>query len=117
MARRPVEIVLSAEERRELERRASCYTLAHKVVQRAKLVLYAADGLSNAEIAARLDSNPEVIGRWRSRFAHERMAGLEDRARTGRPRRFSPAAGRPGQGDRVRAAARSGRAAIALLAR
>src|SRR5215211_7364156 len=90
MARRPAEIVLSAEERSELERRAACYTLPHKVVQRAKLVLYAADGLSNVEIAARLDSVPEVVGRWRSRFATERMAGLEDRARSGRPRRFPP---------------------------
>jgi hypothetical protein len=117
MARRPAEVVLSAEERAELERRVACYTLPHKVVQRAKLVLYAADGLSNVEIAARLDSVPEVIGRWRSRFASERLPGLEDRARSGRPRRFSPAAGGAGQGDRVRAAARSGRPAVALLAR
>jgi DNA-directed RNA polymerase specialized sigma24 family protein len=117
MARRPAEIVLSAEERVELERRAACYTLAHKVVQRAKLVLYAADGLSNVEIAARLDSAPEVVGRWRSRFARERMAGLEDRARSGRPRRFSPAAGGAGQGGRVRVAARGGRPAVALLPR
>ncbi len=117
MARAASEIVLSAEERAELEHRAACYTLAHKVVQRAKLVLYAADGLSNVEIAARLDSAPEVVGRWRSRFAGERLDGLEDRARSGRPRRFSPAAGRPGQGDRVRTAARGGRAAVALLAR
>src|SRR5688572_12170934 len=117
MARRPAEILLSAEERVELERRAGCYTLPHKVVQRAKLVLYAADGLSNVEIAARLDSVPEVVGRWRSRFARERLDGLEDRARSGRPRRFSPAAGGAGQGDRVRAATRSGRPAVALLAR
>src|SRR5215216_3657320 len=117
MARRPAEVVLSAEERVELERRAACYTLPHKVVQRAKLVLYAADGLSNVEIAARLDSVPEVVGRWRSRFASERMAGLEDRARSGLPRRFSLAAGSPSEGDRVRAAARSGRPAVALLTR
>src|SRR3954452_8312170 len=116
MAPRPAEIVLSAEERVELERRAACYTLPHKVVQRAKLVLYAADGLSNGEIARRLDSVPEVVGRWRSRFARERMAGVEDRARSGRPRRFSPAAGRAARGGRVRAAARGGRPALALLA-
>jgi hypothetical protein len=64
MARRPAEIILSAEERRELERRAACYTLPHTVVQRAKLVLYAAEGQSNVEIAGRLDANPDVIGRW-----------------------------------------------------
>lgn len=52
MSRLPVEILLSAEERAELEQRAVCYTLPHKVVQRAKLVLYAAGGLSNVEIAA-----------------------------------------------------------------
>src|SRR5688500_355984 len=115
MARRPAEIVLSAEERGELERRAACYSLPHTVVQRATLVLYAAEGLSNVEIAARLDSVPEVIGRWRSRFARERLGGLEDRARSGRPRRFSPATGGAGEGDRVRAAARGGRPAVALF--
>jgi transposase len=46
--------------------------------------------LSNVEIAGRLDSAPEVVGRRRSRFSRERMAGLEDRARSGRPRRFPP---------------------------
>jgi transposase len=90
MARQAPQIVLSGEERAELERRAACYTLPHKVVQRAKLVLYAADGLTNVEIASRLDSAPEVVGRWRSRVARERIAGLEDRARSGRPRRFPP---------------------------
>jgi transposase len=90
MARSAAAIVLSVGERAELERRAACYTLPHKVVQRAKLVLYAAAGLSNVEIAARLDSAPDVVGRWRSRFARERMDGLEDRARSGRPRRFPP---------------------------
>ena len=117
MARRPAEIVLSAEERAELERRAACYTLPHKVVQRAKLVLYAADGLSNVEIAARLDSAPEVVGRWRSRFASERMAGLEDRAR-----RVARAVFPPQQVAQVKAIAcelprERGRPAVALLAR
>ncbi len=44
MAKSPFEIVLSSEERAELERRVACYTLLFKVVQRAKMVLYAADG-------------------------------------------------------------------------
>jgi winged helix-turn helix protein len=107
-------IVLSDEERLELEHRAACYTLAHKLVQRAKLVLYAADGLTNVEIARRLDMNDVVVGRWRKRFHHERLEGLEDRKRAGRPRRFPPGRGRPGQGDRLRAAKAAGRSALAL---
>ena len=51
MAKSPFQILLSGEERAELERRVACYTLPHKVVQRAKMILYAADGQSNAHHA------------------------------------------------------------------
>src|SRR5713101_2696512 len=108
------EIVLTDEERSELEHRAACYTLPHKRVQRARLVLYAAEGLTNVEIARRLEMNDVVVGRWRGRFHDERLEGLEDRKRAGRPRRFPPGAGRRGKGDRLRAAQRAGRPALAL---
>jgi DNA-directed RNA polymerase specialized sigma24 family protein len=117
MAKSPFEIVLSDEERAELQRRVACYTLPFKVVQRAKMILYAAEGLTNAEIARRLETAVEVVGRWRKRFFEQRLAGLEDRERAGRPRRFSPAADRPGEGDRLRAATVAGRPALALLTR
>ena len=107
-------VVLTEEERSELESRATRYTLPHKQVQRAKLVLYAAQGLTNVEIGERLDINPKVVGRWRRRFCEERLEGLEDRVRSGRPRRFPPGGGRPGQGRGLRAAAR-GRPAVAPL--
>ncbi|MCA1681416.1 MAG: helix-turn-helix domain-containing protein [Actinobacteria bacterium] len=117
MARKSAhQIVLEAEERAELERRAACYTLPHKQVQRAKFVLYAADGLTNVEIAARLDTAPEVVARWRRRFYEERLDGLDDRARCGAPRRFPPAAGRRGEGGRVRTSG-AGRATLAPLVR
>jgi hypothetical protein len=109
-------IVLSGEERAELERRVACYTLPHKVVQRAKMILYAADGQSNAEIARRLEMAADVVGRWRKRFFEERIAGLEDRERAGRPRRFPPGAGRRGEGARLRAAGQPRAAAFPLLA-
>jgi hypothetical protein len=109
-------IVLSGEERAELERRVACYTLPHKVVVRAKMILYAADGESNVEIARRLETAPRVVGRWRKRFFEERLLGLEDRERAGRPRRFPPGAGRRGEGARLRAAGDAGTAAVALLA-
>ena len=83
-------VVLREEERSELEHRAACYTLPYKRVQRARLVLYAAEGLTNVEIGERLDTNPKVVGRWRRRFYEEGLDGLEDRARSGRPRRFPP---------------------------
>src|SRR5437868_10723076 len=107
-------IVLSEEERAELEHRAACYSRPHREVQRAKLVLYAAEGLSNVEIGARLEMMPELVGRWRKRFHDERLEGLIDRERAGRPRRFPPGAGRRGQGGRVRAAQEAGRPALAL---
>jgi Helix-turn-helix domain len=108
------QIVLSGEERAELEHRAACYSRPHREVQRAKLVLFAADGLSNVEIARRLGMTPELVGRWRKRFHAERLDGLSDRKRAGRPRRFPPGRGRTGQGDRVRAARDAWAAAVAL---
>ena len=92
----PFVIRLSSVEESELLRRAGKYTLPYFHVQRAKMILLAAEGLSNDEIAARLDSPREVVGRWRKRFFAERLLGLEEQARPGRPRTFSPRSGRLG---------------------
>src|SRR3954469_13357722 len=117
MARPPRHrIELSDEERCEHERVARSETMAFRDVQRARIVLYAADGLHDTEIAARLDTTPGIVGKWRRRFAEQRLDGLRDKQRAGRPLRFSPAAGRRGQGDRVRAAARARAAAEPVLA-
>jgi DNA-binding NarL/FixJ family response regulator len=74
----PYEIVLSGAEQSELERRARKYTLAYFLVQRAKIVLLAHEGLRNNEIADRLDTRREVVCFWRKRFFDQRLAGLED---------------------------------------
>ncbi|MCA1681028.1 MAG: helix-turn-helix domain-containing protein [Actinobacteria bacterium] len=79
-----------------------------------RLVLYAAEGLSNVEIGARLQLAPELVGRWRRRFFEQRLDGLSDKPRAGRPRRFPPARGRAGESGRVRATPGSGRTALAL---
>ncbi len=50
----------------------------------------AAEGLSNDEIARRLDTRRDVVSMWRKRFFDDRLAGLEERSRPGRPRTFSP---------------------------
>ena len=90
----PFVIKLSREEAQELNRRAAKYTLPYFEVQRAKMILMAAQGMSNDEIAARLDTRREVVSFWRKRFFKERLAGLEERARPGRPRAFPPRAHR-----------------------
>jgi transposase-like protein len=117
MARSPFKIELSEEEARELRSRAARYTTPHGEVLRAKIVLLAADGKTNAEIARRLDCPLRTVSLWRKRFFEERLDGLRDRPRPGRPRRFPPGRGRAREGDRLLVAAHAGRPALAFLAR
>jgi len=86
----PFPIRLSAAEAAELQKRAAKYTLPYFQVQRAKIVLMAAQGLENSEIAARLSTRRDVVSEWRKRFFLERLSGLDERPRPGRPRTFSP---------------------------
>lgn len=97
----PYKIVLSGVERDDLERRARKYTLAYYLVQRAKIVLLAHEGMRNSEIANRLDTRREVVSFWRKRFFDQRMAGLDDQDRPGRPRVFPPRSGYGSKGTRV----------------
>lgn len=92
----PYSVELSPQEERELLRRAAKYTLPYFEVLRAKMVLLAAEGLSNDQIAARLGARREVVSMWRKRFFEERLAGLDERPRPGRPRVFPPRIGRSG---------------------
>ena len=85
--RSPFIVVLSLEERAALELRARRYTLPYYYVVRARMVLMAAAGLSNDEIALRLSTRREVVSLWRKRFVLGRLRGLEARPRPGRPRR------------------------------
>jgi hypothetical protein len=94
--RSPYEISLSSTEERELRKRAAKYTSPYFQVVRAKMVLLAAHGLSNDEIAACLGTRREVVSLWRKRFFEERLAGLEERPRSERPRTFPPRTGRSG---------------------
>lgn len=90
----PYSIELTPVERRTLEARARQYTLPYRDVVRAKLILLAAEGRENREIADALDMPRPVVSKWRKRFFLERLAGLEDRPRGGRPSAFSPSADR-----------------------
>ena len=57
---------------------------------RAKVTLLAADGLSNQQIGERLQLPRQIVSKWRKRFFEERLAGLQERPRRGRPALFSP---------------------------
>jgi transposase len=94
----PYVITLSSQERKVLEARARQYTLPYRDVVRAKVVLLAAEGLENKEIGERLDMPRPVVSKWRKRFFRERLAGLEERPRRGRPSAFSPSGRRSGEG-------------------
>lgn len=97
----PYAIVLSDAERDELEARARRYTSPYAEVVRARIVLMAAQGLRNDEIAARLDTPRQVVSKWRKRFYEQRLAGLDDLPRVGRPPAFPPRRRGGGQGARV----------------
>ena len=86
----PYRIALSASERAELEATARKYTSSYRDVLRAKIILYAAQGRANDDIAARLDTPRQVVSKWRKRFFDDRLRGLEELPRGGRPARPCP---------------------------
>jgi len=97
----PYRIRLSGKERATLEAMARRYTSPYREVVRARIVLYAAEGLRNDQIAARLDTPRQIVSKWRKRFFEQRLAGLEERERRGRPARFSPQRGGRDPGPRL----------------
>ncbi len=80
----PLEITV--EERLELERRARAHTSPVRVARRARIILLAADGVPNRQVARRVGIKESYVSLWRRRFLSEGLAGLEDRPRPGRPR-------------------------------
>ena len=87
----PSSVELSAAERAQLEswlrRRMSAQALA----LRSRIVLLAAEGLNNVEIARRLGIQRNTVAKWRSRFLAHRLDGLTDEPRPGQPRKISDA--------------------------
>lgn len=78
-------IVLTDEERQTLERWSRGRSTPTRQVLRAKIVLWAADGMKNKDIAPRVGTDRLTVGRWRSRFAQKRLPGIaKDAPRSGR---------------------------------
>ena len=108
---------ISEIEARELRERAGQYTRPYREVIRAKIVLLAAEGASDVQIAEKLDCTDRTVWKWRRRFLAEGLAGLDERPRPGRPRSFSPRPDRRGQGVGVRATGPDRPADLALVGR
>lgn len=83
-------IVLEAEDRSELRRRASAATSPQRDALRARIVLAAAEGYSNRVISQRLSVSVDTVSCWRNRFARKGLDGLRDRPRSGRRPTFTP---------------------------
>ncbi len=79
---------LSQEARDDLERFSRSRTLSARLVERARIILRAAVGQENQQIANELGLCRQTVGRWRERFAAAQIEGLEDHPRSGRPARI-----------------------------
>src|SRR5579864_3806688 len=85
---RAVAIALAGAERAAVTALTRKHGAPQSLALRARIVLAAASGLTNKEIAVQLDVCPHTVGVWRRRFASERMDGLYDEPRPGAPRQI-----------------------------
>jgi len=85
MSRTAPEIVLQPSDRATLERLARSHNTPQGLANRARIVLAAADGLSNQQIGERLHVSSVTVGKWRASYYHWGISGLRDSKRMGRP--------------------------------
>lgn len=88
MSGRRLPISLSNSERIELEKLSKRRSITRALSIRARIVLVAADGLSQKKVAETIGTNPATVSRWLRRFRAERVSGLYDRPRPGAPRQI-----------------------------
>lgn len=84
-------VTLTYEEKRILENTANSRTAPYRKVQRARIILSAAEGMTNTAIAREVELQRSMVVQWRQRFNAERLAGIEDRPRPGKPKQYSDA--------------------------
>jgi len=83
------EVVLSDEERAFLEAQVRRRKAARSLSDRCRMILFCAEGLQSKDVAERLGVHEHTVGKWRRRFVRDRIEGLTDEYRPGRPRTVS----------------------------
>lgn len=92
MAREARRISLALDEQQRLSKLANARLAPQGLAFRARLILRCAqaDKPTNLQVAQEFACDPDTVARWRNRFARQRLQGLRDLPRSGRPRAFSP---------------------------
>lgn len=92
MARQARRITLAPDEHDRLTKTANARLAPQGLAFRARLILRCAqpDKPTNLQVADELACDPDTVARWRNRFARQRLQGLRDLPRSGRPRAFPP---------------------------
>ena len=79
-------LVLRSDERAYLERQVRRHRVARSLSERCRVILRCADGVPSKSVASELGVHEHTVGKWRRRFLKDRIEGLLDEARPGRPR-------------------------------
>lgn len=82
-------VELSDHERAFLESQVRQHKAARSLSDRCRMILLCAEGLTSKEVAKRLGAHEHTVGKWRRRFVRDRIEGLTDEYRPGRPRTVS----------------------------
>jgi transposase len=86
-AGRPIApLMLSLEERAYLERQVRRHRIARSLSERCRMILRCAQGIPSKAVGAELGVHEHTVGKWRRRFLKDRVEGLLDDVRPGRPR-------------------------------
>jgi len=80
--------VLAHDQRQQLTALSQSPSIPYGLVQRARIILACAQGLTNSAVAERLNLSPSAVGKWRRRFLERGVEGLHDELRPGRPRTY-----------------------------
>ena len=91
MSRQAVEIHLTSSEQEQLQGWCRGHQTPRALAERARIILAAAEGLGNDQIARRQHTRPARVCKWRQLFAQQRCAGLQDAPRPGQPLKYGPA--------------------------